>query len=632
MASLAAAPALRAAAHVPGAEVKEVEEREEEEEEEEEVIELPTSDESEDMLRLRHSAAHVMAMAVQRLFPSAQCTIGPWIERGFYYDFDTSDAPLMEADLKKVQKEMERISRAKLPFVREEVGAEEARSRIEAIGEPYKLEILDSILAKDPTAPITIYHIGQPGEEGSWWDLCAGPHLDHTGQIRPKGLKLESLAGAYWRGDESRPMLQRVYGTAWASKAQLRAYEEMKAQAAARDHRKLGKELKLFSIQDCAGGGLVFWHPRGAAVRNVMENYWKEVHLARGYELIYSPHVAKLDLWKTSGHFDFYAENMYDQMQVEDETYQLKPMNCPFHIAVYQDGFYSYRDLPLRWAELGTVYRYERSGTMHGLFRVRGFTQDDGHIFCRPDQIAAEITGVLDLTAELLGTFGFTDYEVNLSTRPDKSVGSDAVWDASEAALAEALGAKGWGYVVDEGGGAFYGPKIDIKIKDAIGRKWQCATVQLDFNLPERFGMEYINEANTRQRPIMIHRAILGSIERFFGVLIENYAGAFPLWMAPVQVRLLPVTDEQLPAVLELKAELQAAGVRVDVASGERLAKLVRSAELSKIPVMAVVGKRDAEAGAVSVRTYAGGDLGSISLGEFKERLMGRIAERAELF
>eukprot|EP00193_Tetraselmis_chui_P004614 CAMPEP_0177767790 /NCGR_PEP_ID=MMETSP0491_2-20121128/9334_1 /TAXON_ID=63592 /ORGANISM="Tetraselmis chuii, Strain PLY429" /LENGTH=670 /DNA_ID=CAMNT_0019284471 /DNA_START=92 /DNA_END=2104 /DNA_ORIENTATION=- len=599
---------------------------------EEKALELPTSDESDELLRLRHSAAHMMAMAVQRLFPGAMCTIGPWIERGFYYDFDMAGNPLTESDLKKVQKEMERISRQNLPFIREEVAPEEARSRIEAIGEPYKIEILDSILAKDPTAPITIFHIGQPGEEGSWWDLCAGPHVEHTGKIRPKGLKLESLAGAYWRGDESRPMLQRVYGTAWQSKEQLKAYELMKEEAAKRDHRKLGKELKLFSIQECAGGGLVFWHPKGAAVRNVVENYWKEVHLARGYELIYSPHVAKLDLWKTSGHYEFYSENMYDQMKVEEEVYQLKPMNCPFHIAVYQDGFYSYRDLPLRWAELGTVYRYERSGTMHGLFRVRGFTQDDGHIFCTPDQISDEIRGVLDLTQELLGTFGFTDYEVNLSTRPEKSVGDDAIWDAAEAALAEALGGKGWDYVVDEGGGAFYGPKIDIKIKDAIGRKWQCATVQLDFNLPERFGMEYIDEANTRQRPIMIHRAILGSIERFFGVLIENYAGAFPLWMAPVQARILPVTDDMLPSCYELKAELQAAGVRVDIASGERLAKLVRTAELSKIPVMAVVGKRDLEAGAVSVRTYADGDLGSMPLPEFQEKLLKRIADRESLF
>mmetsp|Transcript_27832 Transcript_27832/g.78708 ORF Transcript_27832/g.78708 Transcript_27832/m.78708 type:complete len:565 (+) Transcript_27832:265-1959(+) len=451
------------------------------------VVELPTSDESDTLLRIRHSSAHLMAMAVQKLFPGAQCTIGPWIEHGFYYDFDMGEHTLTDKDLKAIQKEMERLTRQNLPFVREEVSEEEARSRITAMGETYKLEILDSIVAREPDAPITIYHIGEPGAEGSWWDLCAGPHVEHTGKIRPKGLLLESLAGAYWRGDEKRPMLQRIYGTAWEGKEQLKAYKSMQEEAARRDHRKLGKDLKLFSIQqDAAGGGLVFWHPRGAAVRNVVENYWKEVHLARGYDLLYTPHVAKLDLWKTSGHLDFYKENMYDQMQVENETYQLKPMNCPFHICIFKDGFYSYRDLPLRWAELGTVYRYERSGTMHGLFRVRGFTQDDGHIFCTPEQIEDEIRGTLDLTEELLGTFGFSQYEINLSTKPEKSVGSDDIWQAAEAALVKALGSKGWDYVVDAGGGAFYGPKIDIKIKDAIGRKWQCATIQLDFNLPDR--------------------------------------------------------------------------------------------------------------------------------------------------
>ena len=458
-----------------------------EEAQEEKVIELLSSDESDKLLRIRHSSAHLMAMAVQRLFPGAQCTIGPWIEYGFYYDFDMGEHTLTDKDLKAIQKEMQRLTRQNLPFVREEVSVEEARQRIEAVGEPYKLEILESIVARDPEAPITIYHIGEPGQEGGWWDLCAGPHVEHTGKIRPKGLQLESLAGAYWRGDETKPMLQRIYGTAWEDKDQLKAYKAMQEEAARRDHRKVGKELKLFSIQqDEAGGGLVFWHPKGAAVRNVVENYWKEVHMARGYDLLYTPHVAKLDLWKTSGHFDFYSENMYDQMAVENETYQLKPMNCPFHILVYKDGFYSYRDLPLRWAELGTVYRYERSGTMHGLFRVRGFTQDDGHIFCTPDQIKDEIRGTLDLTEELLGTFGFTEYEINLSTKPEKSVGGDDIWERAEAALVDALGSKGWDYVVDEGGGAFYGPKIDIKIKDAIGRKWQCATIQLDFNLPER--------------------------------------------------------------------------------------------------------------------------------------------------
>jgi len=433
-------------------------------------IELPTSDESDKLLRIRHSCAHIMAMAVTRLFKGAQCTIGPWIERGFYYDFDIAE-PVLEKDLKRIRKEMQKIVRANLPFVREEVSGEEAAARIAAAGEPYKLEILASILERDPGAAITLYHIGGEGHPMHWWDLCAGPHVGATGEIDPEAFDLESVAGAYWRGDETKAQLQRIYGTAWETPAQLAAYEHLKVEAARRDHRKLGAELNLFSIEESAGGGLVFWHPAGAMVRHVIEGYWKDVHLARGYQLVYSPHIAKVDLWKTSGHFDFYKENMYDQMKVEDEEYQLRPMNCPFHIAVYKAGYYSYRDLPLRWAELGTVYRYERSGTMHGLFRVRGFTQDDAHIFCLPSQITAEIRGVLDLVEDILSTFGFTRYEVNLSTRPEKSVGDDAIWATAEGALTEALDLKGWAYTVDAGGGAFYGPKIDIKIQDAIGRR-----------------------------------------------------------------------------------------------------------------------------------------------------------------
>ena len=394
------------------------------------------------------------------------------------------------------------------PLRREEVTREEAERRIRELDEPYKLEILDAIKEE----PITIYDIGD-----EWWDLCAGPHVESTKKIHPKAIDLESVAGAYWRGDETKPMLQRIYGTAWGSPEEMKAYNDFKAEAARRDHRKVGKELDLFSIQqEEVGGGLVFWHPKGARMRNMIENFWKDTHLDRAYELLYTPHVGKLDLWQTSGHADFYGENMYKPIDVEDETYQLKPMNCPFHVAVYKDGYFSYRDLPIRWAELGTVYRYERSGTMHGLFRVRGFTQDDAHIFCLPDQIAGEIKGVLDLTEEIPSTFGFTDFEVNLSTKPEKSVGGPEIWDKAEGALKEALADKGWDYEVDEGGGAFYGPKIDIKILDAIGRKWQCSTVQLDFNLPERFDLNYVDKENAKQRPIMIHRAIFGSLERFW--------------------------------------------------------------------------------------------------------------------
>eukprot|EP00879_Flechtneria_rotunda_P011070 GHRR01011566.1.p1 GENE.GHRR01011566.1~~GHRR01011566.1.p1 ORF type:complete len:561 (+),score=151.97 GHRR01011566.1:184-1683(+) len=492
-----------------------------------------------------------MAMAVQRLYKDAQVTIGPWIDRGFYYDFDIK-TPLSDKDLKAIRKEMQKIMRMNLPFVREEVSPEEAEARIKAANEPYKLEILGSICARDPVGPITIYHIGETDHPAHWWDLCAGPHIESTGSISPDAFELESVAGAYWRGDENNAMLQRIYGTAWETPAQLAAYQQLKIEAARRDHRKLGQELDLFSIQESAGGGLVFWHPKGAIIRHIVETFWKDLHLARGYDLVYSPHIAKVDLWKTSGHFDFYRENMYDQMVVEDEQYQLKPMNCPFHVAIYKAGYFSYRDLPKRWAELGTVYRYERSGTMHGLFRVRGFTQDDAHIFCLPDQIATEIRRVLDLVEEVLSAFGFTKYEVNLSTRPEKHVGEEEIWDVAESALTEALNAKGWSYLVDDGGGAFYGPKIDIKIQDAIGRKWQCSTIQLDFNLPHRFDMTYVDANGAKQRPIMIHRAIFGSMERFFGILVENFAGAFPLWLAPVQARLLPVNDTVLPYVTEV--------------------------------------------------------------------------------
>lgn len=609
-----------------------------------------------------------MAMAVQRLKPGAQTTIGPWIERGFYYDFATSTTSsssssgaaaaassergegassssssssspsttttaLSDSDLPLIKKEMQRIIKARMPFVREEVSFEEAARRIDAAGEPFKKEILEGIASKDPSAPITIYHIGEPGAEGSWWDLCAGPHVASTGDINPNALDLESVAGAYWRGDETKPQLQRVYGTVWSTKEQLKAYGQLKAEAARRDHRKLGTELDLFSIQDSTGPGLVLWHPNGAAVRRTIENYWTDVHVAAGYSLLYTPHVARRDMWKTSGHLDFYGENMFDSMQVESDKYQLRPMNCPFHIAVYQRKQRSYRDLPMRVCELGTVYRYERSGTMHGLFRVRGFTQDDGHIFCLPEQIAPEIEGVLELVQQIMGAFGFDDLEVNLSTRPEKAVGSDEIWETAESALVAALKSRELDFKVDDGGGAFYGPKIDIKVKDALGRKWQCSTIQLDFNLPERFGLEYVSsDGASRKRPIMIHRAIFGSLERFFGILVENYAGAFPLWLAPVQVRLLCVAEPFRGYAEEVASAYRAAGVRVKVESGERIAKLVRSAEKAKTPVMCVVGEKEASEGMLAVRTYAGGDVGSMRSGEVLERVLEAVKERREEF
>ena len=565
-------------------------------------IALPKTSESPQLLRIRHSMSHVLAMAVQKLFPRAQVTIGPWTETGFYYDFDNPD-PFTEADLKAIQKEMGKIIARKLPLERIEVGREEAERRIQAQNEPYKLEILAGL-----TEPITLYTLGD-----QWWDLCAGPHVAHTGELHPKAFALESVAGAYWRGDENRAQLQRIYGTAWETPEQLAEYQRRKQEALRRDHRRLGTDLDLFSIEEEAGAGLVFWHPRGARMRLLIEDFWRAAHFEDGYELLYTPHVADLSLWKTSGHLDFYSESMFGPMAVDERQYQLKPMNCPFHVLTYASRLRSYRELPIRWAELGTVYRYERPGVMHGLMRVRGFTQDDAHVFCLPEQISDEILRVLNLTERILSTFDFRSYEIHLSTRPEKSIGEDAVWELATAGLVEALERKGWAYKLDEGGGAFYWPKIDLNIEDAIGRLWQCSTIQLDFNLPERFDLNYVAADGSRARPIMIHRAIFGSLERFFGVMVENYAGDFPFWLAPEQVRLLPVTDEALPWAEELKGLLMAAGIRAGVDhSGDRLGKMIRNGEQMKIPVLGVIGAREAETRSVSLRSRRQGDLGSV--------------------
>jgi len=599
----------------------------------EEIEELPTNENDDQLLRIRHSSAHVMAMAVQQAFPEAQVTIGPWIDNGFYYDFyfpETTDEEtgeivpsrkLSDQDLKKVKKAMDKIIGKNYPITREEVTREEAERRIKEIGEPFKLEILESI----KTEPITIYKIGE-----EWWDLCAGPHVESTGKLPKKAIALQSVAGAYWRGDENREMLQRIYATAWKDPQQLKQYKKMMEEAKKRDHRMLGKKLDLFSIQEDAGGGLVFWHPKGSSIRRNIEDFWKEAHTNNGYDVVYTPHIANLNLWKTSGHFDFYQEGMFDQMDVENEAYQIKPMNCPFHCLMYKDELRSYRDLPFRWAELGTVYRYERSGTLHGLMRVRGFTQDDAHIFCLPEQLQDEIVDVLDLTEEILSRFGFDKYDIMLSTRPDKSVGSDKIWDDATAALEGALKVKGWEYGVDEGGGAFYGPKIDLKIRDAIGRTWQCSTVQCDFNLPERFGLEYVSAEGTKEQPIMVHRAIFGSIERFFGILVENCAGNFPLWLAPEQLRLLPVTDAVKDYCHEVAKKAKKMGLRVEVDRGnERLAKQIRNAEQQRVPLMAVVGMKEMEAGTLAVRSRKEGDLGSFSVEALLDEL-DRCSEAAE--
>jgi threonyl-tRNA synthetase len=592
---------------------------------------------SDKLTRIRHTSAHIMAMAVQKLFPGTKVAIGPVTETGFYYDFDCP-VSITTDDLAKIEVEMRRIIKANLPIIREEVERAEIRAEITELNEPYKLEILERIPASEI---ITRYFIGTPEIANSepslfvtdikpannyWWDLCAGPHINFTSEIDANAFKLLNVAGAYWQGDETKQQLQRIYGTAWTTKVELETYLQQREEALRRDHRKLGQELNLFSIQEEAGGGLVFWHPKGAIIRYIIEDYWRKAHLESGYQLLYTPHVANLDLWKTSGHFDFYQENMFDSMDVENQAYQIKPMNCPFHVLTYKHQLHSYRELPLRWAELGTVYRYERSGALHGLMRVRGFTQDDAHIFCLPEQIAEEILGVLNLTEKILSDFGFKQYEVNLSTRPDKSVGNDDVWELATTALEQALNAKGWNYIIDEGGGAFYGPKIDIKIKDAIGRLWQCSTIQVDFNLPQRFEMEYIASDGSRQQPIMIHRAIFGSLERFFGILIENYAGDFPLWLAPVQLRLLPVSDDCREYATSVANDLQKSGFRVEVdSSGERLGKQIRTAELEKIPVVAVVGKKEVENKTLSVRSRKSGDLGVLNLAELVKYLQNSL-------
>ena len=565
---------------------------------------LPKTSDSETLLKIRHSMSHVMAMAVQKLFPKAQVTIGPWTETGFYYDFDNPE-PFTEADLKAIKKEMGKIIGRKLPLQRIEVSRDEAERRIKAQNEPYKLEILERLVE-----PITLYTLGE-----QWWDLCAGPHVANTSELNPKAFELESVAGAYWRGDETKAQLQRIYGTAWETADQLSEHRRRKEEALRRDHRRLGKDLDLFSIEDEAGAGLVFWHPRGARMRLLIEDFWRQAHFEGGYELLYTPHVADISLWKTSGHLDFYAESMFGPMEVDERQYQLKPMNCPFHVLTYASKLRSYRELPIRWAELGTVYRYERPGVMHGLMRVRGFTQDDAHVFCLPEQISDEILQILNLTERILSTFDFSNYEINLSTKPDKAIGDDAVWELATKGLIEALERKGWDYKIDEGGGAFYGPKIDLKIEDAIGRMWQCSTIQLDFNLPERFELDYIAADGSKQRPIMIHRAIFGSLERFFGIMTENYAGDFPFWLAPEQIRLLPVTDDVLGYAEELQSKLKAAGVRASIdRSGDRLGKLIRSGEQMKIPVLAVIGAKEAEQGAASLRSRRDGDLGVITL------------------
>ena len=580
-------------------------------------VAIVTGRDAEGLEVIRHSTAHLLAQAVKQLFPSAQVTIGPVIEDGFYYDF-AFERPFTPEDLEAIEARMSELADRGLSVVREVWDRDEAVGFFQEQGEVYKAEIIRDLPQNEV---ISLYR------QGDFVDLCRGPHVPSTAHL--KAFKLTKLAGAYWRGKSDNEMLQRIYGTAWPDKKQLKAYLKRLEEAERRDHRKIGRELDLFSVQEDAGGGLVFWHPKGARIRRAMEDYWRDRHVAGGYELLYTPHIALLDLWNTSGHTDFYSESMYKPMEEDNQLYQLKPMNCPFHVLIYKDRLRSYRELPMRWAELGTVYRHEMSGALHGLMRVRGFTQDDAHVFCREDQIEDEILKILDLTLSMLGDFGFSQFDINLSTRPDKSVGSDQIWERATEALRGALARKDLAYSLDEGGGAFYGPKIDVKIEDAIGRKWQCSTIQLDFNLPERFDMEYVAEDGQRHRPIMIHRALLGSIERFFGVLIEHFEGRFPAWLAPVQAVVLNITDKQAEYARIVAQDLQNQGYRAEAdLRNEKIGFKIREHTLQRIPYLLVVGDREVDSGTVAVRSRTGEDLGSMSPDQFVERLGADIESR----
>ncbi len=587
---------------------------------------LPRSSESENLRKIRHTASHVMAMAVQKLFPKAQVTIGPWIENGFYYDFDSPE-PFTDKDLKAIQKEMVKIINRKIPVTREEVSREEAASRIQKINEPYKLEILQDIKSE----PITIYHLGN-----EWWDLCAGPHVENTADLNPKAIELESVAGAYWRGDETKAQLQRIYATAWETPEQLAEYKRRKEEAQRRDHRKLGKELGLFVFSDLVGPGLPLWTPKGTLLRTLLQDFLQQEQLKRGYLPVVTPHIGRVDLFKVSGHWQKYKEDMFPLMAEDEEAAQqeqgfvLKPMNCPFHIQLYKSELHSYRELPIRFAEFGTVYRYEQSGELGGLTRVRGFTVDDSHLFVTPEQLDTEFLNVVDLILSVFNKLQLKNFKARLSFRDpasDKYIGSDEAWEKAQGAIRRAVEQLGMDYFEGIGEAAFYGPKLDFIFSDALDREWQLGTVQVDYNLPERFDLEYVAEDGSRKRPVMIHRAPFGSLERLIGILIEEYAGDFPLWLAPVQARLLSVSDEFLPFAKEVAAKMQLLGIRAEVdLSGDRLGKLIRNAEKQKIPVMAVVGAKEVESNSLSIRTRASGELGSIPVSEVMEKMKEAIA------
>ncbi|MDR3201193.1 MAG: threonine--tRNA ligase [Spirochaetales bacterium] len=568
----------------------------------------------------RQSTSHIMAEAVLRIFPDAKIAIGPAIENGFYYDFDLP-RNLTSEDLAAIEEVMRSIVKEGVPFTREVVSREAARKRF--AGQPYKLELLEAIPDGEE---VSIY------TSGCFTDLCRGPHVESAKELNPKAFKLLSIAGAYWRGDEKNKMLQRIYGTAWLSEDDLKDYLAKLEEIEKRDHRRLGKELDLFSMHEEAGPGLVYWHPKGGRIRQTIEDYWRDQHRKNGYELLYTPHIGRSWLWETSGHLGHYKENMYAPMEIDNQDYFIKPMNCPFHILIYQTTNRSYRDLPLRWAELGTVYRYERSGVLHGLLRVRGFTQDDAHIFCSPDQIENEILEVLRFSLRIWKDFGFKDIKAYLATKPKSSVGEEADWNIATESLKKAIQAEGLDFEMDEGGGAFYGPKIDLKIKDALGREWQMTTIQFDFNEPARFNMSFVDSDGKEKRPFMVHRALLGSLERFFGVLIEHYGGAFPVWLAPVQVVVIPVAPTFGDYAAEVSHSLTSAGFRAEAdLSDSRMNAKIRAAQAQKVPYMLVVGGNEQAAGAVSIRTRAGEQMNNMPVDEFIKFIGGKVEEKAAL-
>ncbi len=564
-----------------------------------------------------HSTSHLMAHAVKQIFPQAKLAIGPSIEEGFYYDFDL-ERPLTPEDLVKIEKKMAELAKAATPIRRNNISKADALAFFNNKGESYKVELINEL--PDGEA-ISIY------EQGDFADLCRGPHVPSTSKI--KAFKLLSIAGAYWRGNEKNKMLQRIYGISFPNREALDEYVMRLEEIKRRDHRKLGKDLDLFSVSDEVGGGLVLWHPRGALIRKTIEDFWRDEHMKNGYDFVFSPHVGRANLWDTSGHLGFYRENMYSSMEVEGQEYYVKPMNCPFHIMIYKNKLRSYRELPLRYAELGTVYRFERSGVLHGLLRVRGFTQDDAHIFVAPENMETEVIRVIGFVVKMLRTFGFEDFKAYIATRPEKSVGDNAVWEQATQALKVAAEKVNLGYEIDEGGGAFYGPKIDIKIKDALGRLWQCSTVQFDFNMSERFDMSFIGVDNQAHRPYMIHRALLGSIERFFGMLIEHYAGAFPLWLAPVQAKVVCITDKQFDYAKGVREQLLAAGIRAELdARPEKIGFKIREASIEKVPYILVVGDKEVQQNMVAVRERGGKDLGAMLLAEFIDKTQKEIREK----